>query len=83
MVLCAGHIAEAQTGRDPAVAESLFRAGQQALAKGDFETGCAKFRASMELDPAPSTPAELTATMRAETARVSRIIKAAGIVGAQ
>jgi tripartite-type tricarboxylate transporter receptor subunit TctC len=39
--------------------------------------------ADQGLDPAPSTPAELTATMRAESERVSRIIKAAGLVGAQ
>jgi len=35
------------------------------------------------LDPAPSTPAELTAYMRAETERFSRIIKVAGIATMQ
>ena len=35
------------------------------------------------LDPAPSTPAELTAYMRAETERFSRIIKMAGLATAK
>ena len=39
--------------------------------------------ADQGLDPAPSTPAELTAHMRAETERFSRIIKMAGVTTAQ
>jgi tripartite-type tricarboxylate transporter receptor subunit TctC len=35
--------------------------------------------ADQGLDPAPSTPAELTAYMRSETERFSRIIKLAGL----
>jgi tripartite-type tricarboxylate transporter receptor subunit TctC len=35
------------------------------------------------LDPAPTTPAELTAYMRAETERFSRIIKMAGLATAK
>ena len=39
--------------------------------------------ANQGLDPAPSTPAELTAYMRSETERFSRIIKVSGLAGAQ
>jgi tripartite-type tricarboxylate transporter receptor subunit TctC len=38
---------------------------------------------SQGLDPAPSSPAELTAYMRSETERFSRIIKVAGLATAQ
>ena len=38
---------------------------------------------SQGLDPAPGTPAELAAYMRAETARFSKIIKLAGLGAAQ
>jgi tripartite-type tricarboxylate transporter receptor subunit TctC len=39
--------------------------------------------ADQGLDPAPTTPAELTAYMRAETERFSRIIKMAGLATAK
>ena len=39
--------------------------------------------ADQGLDPAPGSPAELTAYMRAETERFSRIIKASGLATAQ
>ena len=48
-------VAQAPVARDPALADSLFRSGVDALGKGDFATACPKFRASMELDPAVST----------------------------
>jgi hypothetical protein len=41
--------------RDPAAAEVLFRGAQEALEKGDRATACARFEASMALDPAVST----------------------------
>lgn len=47
--------ASAQAARDPALAESLFRSGQDALAKDDWATACTKFQASMDSDPAVST----------------------------
>lgn len=43
----------------------------------------ARWLADQGLDPAPSSPAELTAYMRSETERFSRIIKAAGLATAQ
>lgn len=50
--------AEAQPAapaHDPAAAEVLFRAALDALDKGDWDVACAKFSASMSLDPAAST----------------------------
>lgn len=41
--------------RDPAAAEVLFRGAQEALEKGDRATACARFEASMALDPTVST----------------------------
>jgi hypothetical protein len=41
--------------QDPAAAEALFRSAQEALDRGDWSTACAKFDASMSLDPAVST----------------------------
>jgi tripartite-type tricarboxylate transporter receptor subunit TctC len=38
---------------------------------------------SQGLDPAPGTPAELTAYMRAETERFAKIIKLAGLAASQ
>ena len=50
--------AEAQPpapARDPAAAEVLFRAALTALDKGDWAVACAKFDASMDLDPSVAT----------------------------
>src|SRR5215207_9045421 len=47
--------AVAQTMRDPAVADRMFREGQQAAARGDYATACGKFEDSQRLDPAPGT----------------------------
>ncbi len=47
--------AHALLAADPAAAEALFKAGKEAVAKGDLETGCAKLRESYEIDPAPGT----------------------------
>ncbi len=44
----------AQT-RDPAAAEALFRAGLDALDRGDWAHACAKFDASLQLDPSAGT----------------------------
>ena len=40
-------------------AEALFDEGQKALAAGDLETACARFRASDRIDPAPGAKANL------------------------
>jgi hypothetical protein len=40
-------------------AEALFEDGRKALAAGDLETACARFRASDQIDPAPGTKANL------------------------
>ena len=50
-----GAPAFAQTARDPAAAEALFNTAKELLKAGDWATGCAKLRASMELDPAVGT----------------------------
>jgi hypothetical protein len=47
--------AGAQPARDPAAADEAFRAAVAAKLAGDVETACAKFEASMLLDPSPST----------------------------
>ncbi len=47
--------AAAQPKRDPAAADEAFRAAVAAKLKGDLKTACAKFDASMQLDPSPST----------------------------
>lgn len=47
--------ASAQPKRDPAAADEAFRAAIAAKLAGDLQTACAKFGASMSLDPAPST----------------------------
>lgn len=50
----AGRPAVAQP-RDPAAAEELFRAGLTALDQGDWAGACAKFDASIRLDPSAGT----------------------------
>ena len=47
--------AQPPAGRDPAAADALFRAALEALDKGDWGVACAKFNASMDLDPSVST----------------------------
>jgi tetratricopeptide (TPR) repeat protein len=47
--------AAAQPARDPAMAEALFNRAKALLDQGDWAGACAKFNASMELDPAVST----------------------------
>lgn len=47
--------AAAQPGRDPAAADEAFRAAVAAKLSGDLKTACAKFQASLQLDPAVST----------------------------
>jgi tetratricopeptide (TPR) repeat protein len=42
-------------GRDPVLAEQLFRDGRKAIEAGDLKTACAKFAESYRLDPAPGT----------------------------
>ncbi len=42
-------------GANPAAAEALFDQGRAALAQGDFETACGRFRESDRLDPALGT----------------------------
>lgn len=48
-------VAAAQPKRDPAAADEAFRAAVEAKLRGDLATACAKFEASMQLDPSPST----------------------------
>jgi hypothetical protein len=47
------------SAQDAALAESLFKAGQEAIASGDWATGCAKFRGSMQAEAAASTQLNL------------------------
>lgn len=42
-------------GTNPAAAEALFDQGRAALAEGDFDTACGRFRESDRLDPALGT----------------------------
>jgi len=42
-------------GTNPAAAEALFDQGRAALAQGDFDTACGRFRESDRLDPALGT----------------------------
>jgi hypothetical protein len=59
-VLLAATTARGQsTARDPIGAEELFRQGLAALRADDWDTACAKFRKSMDLDPAVSTQSKL------------------------
>lgn len=53
--LFAASPADAQPSRDPAMAEALFASAKALLDQGDWPAACAKFRASMALDPAVST----------------------------
>ena len=46
--------AAAQPKRDPAAADEAFRAAVAAKLAGDWPKACAKFDASMQLDPSPS-----------------------------
>jgi hypothetical protein len=41
--------------RDPAAAEALYHRGRTLVNEGNWAEGCAKFQASMELNPAAST----------------------------
>jgi len=47
--------AMAQPVRDPAAADELFEHGKALLQAGDWTGACAKFRVSMDLDPAVGT----------------------------
>jgi hypothetical protein len=55
LLLCEG-IAGA---RDPASAEALFRAGRDALKRGEWSAACTSFGKSLELDPAAGTALNL------------------------
>jgi hypothetical protein len=47
--------ARAQVPHDPAAADALFNRGKELLAAGHWPEACAKFRASLELDPSIGT----------------------------
>jgi hypothetical protein len=47
--------ARAQSSHDPAAADELFERGKELLRAGNWPEACAKFEASMELDPAVGT----------------------------
>src|ERR1700733_5728227 len=54
ILLIAGQAA-ADPVRDPPGAEKLFETGKELLQTGDWTNACAKFAASMDLDPAVGT----------------------------
>jgi hypothetical protein len=47
--------AEAQAARDPVMADALFKSAKALLQQDDWPGACARFEASMKLDPAVST----------------------------
>lgn len=49
-----GGAALAQSGRDPVAAEALFQQGKVSWAQGRWQEACARFEASMALDPSVS-----------------------------
>jgi hypothetical protein len=51
----AARAAHAQPTRDPAGAEQLFNSAKELLKAGDWKGACAKFEASLALDPSIST----------------------------
>ncbi|HWZ88478.1 MAG TPA: hypothetical protein VNW92_06495 [Polyangiaceae bacterium] len=53
-LLMKGGLAHAE-GNNPAAAEALFDQGRAALAQGDFDAACGRFRESDRLDPAVGT----------------------------
>jgi len=56
LTVCLAHASLARAeGTNPAAAEALFDQGRVALAAGDFDTACARFRESERLDPALGT----------------------------
>lgn len=57
------HVAVAQ--EDKAVAETLFQAGKQLMNDGEYVQACAKFKASMGLDPSGGTANNLGACYEA------------------
>ena len=54
LLVTASGVARAE-GANPAAAEALFDQGRAALAQGDFDTACGRFRESDRLDPALGT----------------------------
>jgi hypothetical protein len=54
LLLSSARVARAE-GSNPAAAEALFDQGRAALAQGDFDTACGRFRESDRLDPALGT----------------------------
>ncbi|MDI1447551.1 hypothetical protein [Polyangium sp. 6x1] len=52
---CPGRAFGQDNPRDPAAAEALYLSGRKLVNDGNWAEGCAKFDASMELNPAAST----------------------------
>ncbi|MDC3954956.1 PEGA domain-containing protein [Polyangium jinanense] len=52
---CPGRALGQDQPRDPAAAEALYMSGRKLVNDGNWDEGCAKFQASMELNPAAST----------------------------
>ncbi|MDI1477424.1 hypothetical protein [Polyangium sp. y55x31] len=52
---CPGRTLGQDQPRDPAAAEALYLSGRKLVNDGNWHEGCAKFQASMELNPAAST----------------------------
>jgi hypothetical protein len=57
LAVCA--ISGTAAARDAAGAEALFRAGREALRRGDYDAACSAFEASQRLDPAGGTALNL------------------------
>ena len=55
VVACPGRAFGQGEPRDPAAAEALYLSGRKLVTDGNWAEGCAKFQASMELNPASST----------------------------
>ncbi|TKD08827.1 PEGA domain-containing protein [Polyangium fumosum] len=53
--VCPGRALGEDKPRDPAAAEALYLSGRKLVTDGNWAEGCAKFEASMELNPAAST----------------------------
>ncbi len=55
VTVCPASVLGQDKPRDPAAAEALYLSGRKLVADGNWAEGCAKFSASMELNPAAST----------------------------
>ena len=61
LAVAVGLVAPATEAQPAAAAQALFEQGKAALAGGELETACSRFRASDQLEPAAGTRAYLAA----------------------